>query len=957
MNFNIDYNIIKLYMKSIIYLIVILTVIFILYKFNTSLLSWWFNKIPIKEGFSGKRNDKNDKKYKCSVKPNKEYGTYDAFTLTPAQKAKTQDAFPGKSPKFWACKQACKSRDRETGAPIKGECIPIGDVIMKDIVDITAPPGYTPHADKTIKFLTSENEGAHDKTLKNQSSLENAIKNAFPNREDFDTKVWALEWNEKLKIANFRTKKADGMIPGTINGFSLKISPGWRSFVNTSKSGHGSQIIVNYIGGWEESLATLWKGIKDVNYKSISTSDCKKACEDEEECLGYQTGYIKKDGKAECILVNSWKNPGRDFKLRNGRARSRVLNSKSYIKVVDLYYKDIVRLNNEFMIEDWRDPERTIYKGRNESGYRGYQTKTKSGKTCQSWQNHSILSKNPRRRIDATNMIDYGGDQKKSHNYCRNPVPNNDPTFGTLKLFSGNGACQKGGCNSNSCPSPYKCQSINGNQCNGSGNIYKTYTLRSGSTKTLDYNNMVITRQSNNKLYAKINGRTLSVSVRRNYRDTKKFPGVASSTTTVRVALKGSRYNYCQDPRWEAKQNEIWCYTSPNSLEKENCLPKYEYSPQSKGEQEGYLAITGSGTVNGKSGFSLWTDKNPNRQGGNSQWQILSAIGKTGPVKNNDIVYLYNTTRNGYDGGYLSLRKELGKNKCNSQGYTASTLKLSKPDSSCKFKIQLKGPQNSENIKTNSKIILTSNENNSLALITCNWIKWHLNRDIAIKSGNVGSSKFWRITPVSSSGLRIGVSNAYKLENEVTDYVFTDTNVDCKNWTEGKIDKTAIASPGINTITKCGDKCNKNEKCKGFYFDPDSKECWMESGFCENTKGNKGHYIKTQVGWCGPEGSNVLATSTFPKCKKECLDNKNCNAIRFIKETGKCNLLRSCATNNQDKNWRNIIFSVKSNSTGAGMAGMQRTKGYEVTNPDDKNIYYNNNNTDNYIKTDKNNMM
>ena len=91
-------------MKSIIYLIVILTVIFILYKFNTSLLSWWFNKIPIKEGFSGKRNDKNDKKYKCSVKPNKEYGTYDAFTLTPAQKAKTQDAFPGKSPKFWACK-------------------------------------------------------------------------------------------------------------------------------------------------------------------------------------------------------------------------------------------------------------------------------------------------------------------------------------------------------------------------------------------------------------------------------------------------------------------------------------------------------------------------------------------------------------------------------------------------------------------------------------------------------------------------------------------------------------------------------------------------------------------------------------------------------------------------------------------------------------------------------------
>jgi len=371
-------------------------------------------------------------------------------------------------------------------------------------------------------------------------------------------------------------------------------------------------------------------------------------------------------------------------------------------------------------------------------------------------------------------MIDYGNDQKKSHNYCRNPVPNNDPKFGTLKLFNGNGACQKGGCNWKSCPSPYKCGSINRNQCSGSGDINKTYNgLRAGESRTLPYNNMYIRYVQNNKLYAKINGKTLSVHIRQSFRDTEKFPDVASSTTKVYTVLGGNRFNYCQDPRWESKQNEIWCYTSPNSLEKEKCLPKYEYSDQSKGEQEGYLAIRGNGTANGKPGFSLWTDKNPNRQGGNSQWQILSAIGKTGPVKHNDVVYLYNTNRDGYDGGYLSLRKDLGKNKCNNSGYTSSTLKLPKPDSSCKFKIQLKNAQNPENIKTNSKIMLTSEENNSLTLITCNWIKWHLNRDIAItsKSGN-NEKTFPRKGTVSYPRRRIKISNQTPFKVSENIYVF-----------------------------------------------------------------------------------------------------------------------------------------------------------------------------------------
>jgi hypothetical protein len=118
-------------------------------------------------------------------------------------------------------------------------------------------------------------------------------------------------------------------------------------------------------------------------------------------------------------------------------------------------------------------------------------------------------------------------------------------------------------------------------------------------------------------------------------------------------------------------------------------------------------------------------------------------------------------------------------------------------------------------IKNIPKNILTIEIWNSAKTLNVNpaWKKKNISVTYVIltkQPGNSESSKFWRITPVTSSGLRIGVNNAYKLENEVTDYVFTDTNVDCKNWTEGKIDKTAISSPGINTITKCGDKCNKN---------------------------------------------------------------------------------------------------------------------------------------------------
>ena len=59
-------------------------------------------------------------------------------------------------------------------------------------------------------------------------------------------------------------------------------------------------------------------------------------------------------------------------------------------------------------------------RGSKGSGYRGCQTKTKSGRTCQKWSVQSPQSHKVQQ--DASKGI---GD----HNYCRNPVPSSTPTI------------------------------------------------------------------------------------------------------------------------------------------------------------------------------------------------------------------------------------------------------------------------------------------------------------------------------------------------------------------------------------------------------------------------------------------------------------------------------------------------------------------------------------------------
>jgi len=61
-------------------------------------------------------------------------------------------------------------------------------------------------------------------------------------------------------------------------------------------------------------------------------------------------------------------------------------------------------------------------------------------------------------------------------------------------------------------------------------------------------------------------------------------------------------------------------------------------------------------------------------------------------------------------------------------------------------------------------------------------------------------------------------------------------------------------------------------------------------------------------GYC--EG-HVLKVSKFPTCYKECKNNPNCAAIRYIPNSKYCDLLSKCNKSRSDPNWK--IKIIRSN--------------------------------------------
>ena len=182
--------------------------------------------------------------------------------------------------------------------------------------------GWDTKQDQSVSFSSSE-RGANDKDIKGKPISE-AITSARATISDFDTNVWAVEWNESQKWAIFRTKKADGTIPS----HSFVSSPGWSTYVPPQSATASATTTpeTKYGWSWEEKPTAMWAGNNGTNYmwaKNDSAGkpydDCKKACAEETrfDCLGYEWND-NIDTTGSCALIKKWTEPGKNFRLKNG---------------------------------------------------------------------------------------------------------------------------------------------------------------------------------------------------------------------------------------------------------------------------------------------------------------------------------------------------------------------------------------------------------------------------------------------------------------------------------------------------------------------------------------------------------------------------------------------------------------------------------------------------------------
>ena len=103
--------------------------------------------------------------------------------------------------------------------------------------------------------------------------------------------------------------------------------------------------------------------------------------------------------------------------------------------------------------------------------------------------------------------------------------------------------------------------------------------------------------------------------------------------------------------------------------------------------------------------------------------------------------------------------------------------------------------------------------------------------------------------------------------------------------------------------------------------------------------------INDQVvkGWCGPD-SQLIQNSKFPNCLKECKMNKNCNAIRWIKDTNDCSLMKSCEKTNNDNRWRHMplktpSFSIGEPQCGSGRKPLNKSKCQQIASAQNMPFY------------------
>ena len=136
------------------------------------------------------RDPRNDKSYKC--RNGATFATYDANTLTPSQKAKAAQLYPGKPPSYYAAVQGSRSRGRG--------CRPRGNGIMKNVIE----PSFGPR------------EGTDTLDLEDKNSIRT---NKFVETKKIDPLTYNKQLDNMGKYTEYRkkTKNPDDVLNYKVN--------------------------------------------------------------------------------------------------------------------------------------------------------------------------------------------------------------------------------------------------------------------------------------------------------------------------------------------------------------------------------------------------------------------------------------------------------------------------------------------------------------------------------------------------------------------------------------------------------------------------------------------------------------------------------------------------------------------------------------------------------------------
>ena len=70
--------------------------------------------------------------------------------------------------------------------------------------------------------------------------------------------------------------------------------------------------------------------------------------------------------------------------------------------------------------------------------------------------------------------------------------------------------------------------------------------------------------------------------------------------------------------------------------------------------------------------------------------------------------------------------------------------------------------------------------------------------------------------------------------------------------------------------------------------------------FGSNMTNVKPEMSEVKDGWCK---GKAMSTSPYPGCKQDCILEKDCKGVRYVKNTGQCELLDNCTNFNNDSRW------------------------------------------------------